>query len=56
MGPVLRNAVDMQMNEGKTCVIEIVYTRELGDPFRRAALAKPVRPLEKYKDHVQASF
>ena len=24
----------MQMNEGKTCVIEIMCTRELGDPFR----------------------
>ena len=27
-------------------------TRELGDPFRRDALAKPVRFLEKYKDYV----
>jgi sulfoacetaldehyde acetyltransferase len=42
----------MQMNEGKTCVIEIMCTRELGDPFRRDALAKPVRFLDKYKDYV----
>ena len=48
----LKKAVDMQMNEGKTCVIEIMCTRELGDPFRRDALAKPVRLLDKYKDFV----
>jgi len=27
-------------------------TRELGDPFRRDALSRPVRLLEKYKDYV----
>jgi sulfoacetaldehyde acetyltransferase len=52
VGPALTRAVDMQMNEGKTCVIEIMCTRELGDPFRRDALSKPVRLLEKYKDYV----
>ena len=52
VGPALKKATDMQMNEGKTCVIEIMCTRELGDPFRRDALAKPVRFLEKYKDYV----
>ena len=52
VGPALKKAIDMQMNEGKTCVIEIMCTRELGDPFRRDALAKPVRLLEKYKDFV----
>ncbi|MHC8944592.1 sulfoacetaldehyde acetyltransferase [Advenella incenata] len=52
VGPTLKKAVDMQMNEGKTCVIEIMCTRELGDPFRRDALAKPVRFLDKYKDYV----
>jgi sulfoacetaldehyde acetyltransferase len=52
VGPALQKAIDMQMNEGKTCVIEIMCTRELGDPFRRDALAKPVRFLEKYKDYV----
>lgn len=52
VGPALKRAVDMQMNEGKTCVIEIMCTRELGDPFRRDALAKPTRLLEKYKDYV----
>ncbi|QNP49829.1 sulfoacetaldehyde acetyltransferase [Diaphorobacter aerolatus] len=52
VGPALRKAIDMQMKEGKTCVIEIMCTRELGDPFRRDALSKPVRLLEKYKDYV----
>jgi len=52
VGPALKKAVEMQMNEGKTCVIEIMCTRELGDPFRRDALSKPVRFLEKYKDYV----
>ncbi len=52
VGPALEKAIDMQMNEGKTCVIEIMCTRELGDPFRRDALAKPIRHLEKYKDYV----
>lgn len=52
VGPALQKAIDMQMNEGKTCVIEIMCTRELGDPFRRDALAKPVRLLDKYKDYV----
>ncbi|MDO9013693.1 MAG: sulfoacetaldehyde acetyltransferase [Polynucleobacter sp.] len=52
VGPALKKAIDMQMNEGKTCVLEIMCTRELGDPFRRDALSKPVRFLEKYKDYV----
>jgi sulfoacetaldehyde acetyltransferase len=52
VGPALQKAIDMQMNEGKTCVIEIMCTRELGDPFRRDALSKPVRFLDKYKDYV----
>lgn len=52
VGPALKKAIDMQMNEGKTCVIEVMCTRELGDPFRRDALKKPVRLLEKYQDYV----
>ena len=52
VGPALKKAIDMQMNEGKTTVIEIMCTRELGDPFRRDALSKPVRFLDKYKDYV----
>ena len=35
-------------------VIEIMVTQELGDPFRRDALTKPVRLLPKYKDYTVA--
>ena len=52
VGPALKKAIDMQMNQGKTCILEIMCTRELGDPFRRDALSKPVRFLDKYKDYV----
>jgi len=33
----------------KFTVLEIMTTQELGDPFRRDALKKPVRMLDKYK-------
>ena len=52
VGPTLQKAVDAQMNEGRTTVIEVMCTKELGDPFRRDALRKPVRTLDKYKDFV----
>jgi sulfoacetaldehyde acetyltransferase len=52
VGPALQQAVDRQMNDGKTTVLEIMCTRELGDPFRRDALSTPVRYLDKYKDYV----
>lgn len=52
VGAALKKAIALQMNEKKTCVIEIMCTRELGDPFRRDALSKPVRFLDKYKDYV----
>jgi sulfoacetaldehyde acetyltransferase len=52
VGPALKKAIDLQMNHGKTTIVEIMCTRELGDPFRRDALSKPVRFLDKYKDYV----
>ncbi|CAK2789746.1 Sulfoacetaldehyde acetyltransferase [Vibrio crassostreae] len=52
VSPTLQKAIDMQMNEGKTTIIEIMCTQELGDPFRRDALSTPVRFLDKYKDYV----
>jgi sulfoacetaldehyde acetyltransferase len=52
VGTALKKAIDLQMKEGKTCVIEIMCNRELGDPFRRDALSKPIRHLDKYKDYV----
>ena len=33
----------------KTTIVEMMVTRELGDPFRRDALALPMRQLAKYK-------
>jgi hypothetical protein len=35
--------------EGRMTVVELMCTRELGDPFRRDALELPKRLLEKYK-------
>ncbi len=52
VGTALKEAIDAQMNDGRTTVIEVMCTRELGDPFRRDALSKPVRHLAKYKDYV----
>lgn len=51
VGPALRQAVKHQ-DEGKTTVLEMMVTKELGDPFRRDALSKPVRHLDKYKAYV----
>ncbi|MXW48376.1 MAG: sulfoacetaldehyde acetyltransferase [Gammaproteobacteria bacterium] len=51
VGDALREACAAQ-SEGKTTVVEIMCTRELGDPFRRDALSKPVRHLDKYKAFV----
>jgi sulfoacetaldehyde acetyltransferase len=48
VGPALAAAAKAQ-TEGKTTVLEMMVTRELGDPFRRDALALPVRHLDKYR-------
>jgi sulfoacetaldehyde acetyltransferase len=32
-------------------VLELMLTQDLAEPFRRDALAKPVRMLAKYKDY-----
>jgi sulfoacetaldehyde acetyltransferase len=48
VGDALRQACKAQ-KEGKTTIVELMCTRELGDPFRRDALKKPVRLLDKYK-------
>jgi sulfoacetaldehyde acetyltransferase len=52
VGPALNQAVEAQMNDGRATVIEIMCNRELGDPFRRDALSKPVRYLDKYRNYV----
>jgi sulfoacetaldehyde acetyltransferase len=48
VGSALRAAAKAQ-GEGRTTVLEMMVTRELGDPFRRDALALPTRHLAKYK-------
>ncbi len=52
VGAALTDAINAQMKDGKTTVIEIMCTQELGDPFRKDALSTPVRHLAKYKDYV----
>ena len=47
IGDALREAT----SSNKTTVLEIMVTQELGDPFRRDALKKPVRTLAKYKKY-----
>jgi sulfoacetaldehyde acetyltransferase len=51
VGDALRSAAQAQ-SAGRTTVLEMMVTQELGDPFRRDALTKPVRFLEKYKTFV----
>jgi sulfoacetaldehyde acetyltransferase len=48
VGAALRDACNAQ-KEGRTTIVELMCTRELGDPFRRDALKLPKRLLEKYK-------
>lgn len=48
VGPALRAAVKAQA-DGRTTILEMMVTRELGDPFRRDALALPTRHLAKYQ-------
>ncbi len=48
VGNELIKACDAQ-KEGKTTIIEVLVTRELGDPFRRDALKYPKRMLKKYQ-------
>ena len=48
VGNELIKATDAQ-KDGKTTIIEVLVTPELGDPFRRDALKYPKRMLDKYK-------
>jgi sulfoacetaldehyde acetyltransferase len=45
-------AAARSQSDGKTTVLEMMVTQELGDPFRRDALSKPIRYLEKYRNYV----
>ncbi|MEC9368576.1 MAG: sulfoacetaldehyde acetyltransferase, partial [Pseudomonadota bacterium] len=48
VGNELIKACDAQ-KKGKTTIIEMMVTQELGDPFRRDALKYPKRMLKKYQ-------
>ena len=48
VGDALRGAT----SSGRCTVLEVMTTQELAEPFRRDALRKPVRLLDKYKDFV----
>ncbi|MEL6226618.1 MAG: thiamine pyrophosphate-dependent enzyme, partial [Pseudomonadota bacterium] len=43
LSEALSVAIDEQMNSGVTTFIEVVLNQELGEPFRRDAMKKPVR-------------
>jgi len=45
----MRCAPPAGRSTGKTTIVEMMCTRELGDPFRRDALKLPRRLLEKYQ-------
>jgi len=50
VGDALKTAVA----SNKPTILELMVTQELGDPFRRDALKKPVRALDKYKAYTVA--
>lgn len=39
----LTNAIEGQMKRKETTLIEVVLNQELGEPFRRDAMTKPVQ-------------
>ncbi|NNC65062.1 MAG: sulfoacetaldehyde acetyltransferase [Gammaproteobacteria bacterium] len=47
VGDALRTAASAD----KATILEVVVNQELGEPFRRDALKKPVRHLAKYRDY-----
>jgi sulfoacetaldehyde acetyltransferase len=55
VGAALQAACKAQ-SEGKTTVLEMMVSQELGDPFRRDALKQPLRLLDKYKRYVNQPF
>jgi sulfoacetaldehyde acetyltransferase len=43
------------MKHGKTTVIEMMVSKELGDPFRRDAMKLPQRVLKRYSNTSEVS-
>ena len=50
----LNSAVQAQMKEGKTTFIEVLLNQELGEPFRRDAMKKPVSVAGINRDDMRA--
>jgi len=48
VGPALHHL----LASGRPGVLEVMVSRTLADPFRRDALSKPIRHLDKYKEYV----
>lgn len=48
------DALKKATSSDKCTILEVMVTQELGDPFRRDALKKPKRLLDKYKDFTVA--
>ena len=42
LSAALGEALDNQMNHGRSTLIEALINQELGEPFRRDAMKKPV--------------
>ena len=49
----LTKAIEDQMKHGKTTLIEAMINQELGEPFRRDAMKKPVRVAGISKDDMR---
>lgn len=49
----LNTAIDAQLNHGITTFLEVVLNQELGEPFRRDAMKKPVSVAGINKDDMQ---
>ena len=45
------DALQAAVESNRPTVLELMVTQELGEPFRRDALSKPRRMLDKYKDY-----
>eukprot|EP01065_Artemidia_motanka_P015829 TRINITY_DN1954_c0_g1_i4.p1 TRINITY_DN1954_c0_g1~~TRINITY_DN1954_c0_g1_i4.p1 ORF type:complete len:660 (+),score=262.63 TRINITY_DN1954_c0_g1_i4:86-1981(+) len=54
VGSALQQACAAQ-KDGKTTIVEVMTTRELGDPFRRDAMKLPQRRLAKYSAFSESS-
>jgi hypothetical protein len=54
LSEALENAIEGQMKRGETTFIEVVLNQELGEPFRRDAMKKPVGGRHQPRRHAPA--